>query len=122
MSREEHELTVAHHNGLSEHRRLQERGRAIMSVEEYDQESVAAGIRLAAELVKDHAVEERVSVDSVVTFLTARADREARLRKDPLTPREQFETKFGSIDEDQWQWLKEFVRENVQKTRGELSS
>lgn len=25
-----------------------------------------------------------------------------------LTPREQFEARFGAIDDDDWQWLKEF--------------
>lgn len=35
-----------------------------------------------------------------------------------LTPREKFESKFGTIEDDTWQWLKEFVRDQgfVQKS------
>lgn len=29
-----------------------------------------------------------------------------------LTPREEFETQFGLITDDQWQWLKEFTDRN----------
>ena len=31
---------------------------------------------------------------------------------DDPTPREEFESQFGEIDDEQWQWLKEFVQRN----------
>lgn len=30
-----------------------------------------------------------------------------------MTPREEFQLKFGPITDDQWQWLKEFVARNT---------
>lgn len=38
-----------------------------------------------------------------------------------LTPREEFEAKFGSIIDDDWQWLKEFLVRNYVPRSGEES-
>ena len=32
--------------------------------------------------------------------------------EDKLTPREEFESEFNFITDEQWQWLKEFVKRN----------